>query len=352
MSTTPVLTITYWGVTGSTSVPLTPAAVTEKIVAALTRLLDHPNLATLQTAADRGTALRAWVEAELPFALRSTHGGNSTCVEVQTPDALLIFDCGTGFRELGRDLLRRWNAPDYQGSRSAHIFLSHPHLDHTCGIPFFDPWFDPRYHFTLYGSVEVHKGIDAVLAPTADLRNLYFPITADRFRSLRERHLLTAGTTVILGGTRISTLALRHPGGCLGFRVDCGGRAFVFATDHEPAETSDQALADFARNADLLYLDGQYLDAEYRGEQGIGGETPQSHKGWGHGTIQTCVATAVAAGVRRLHAGHREPKRDDAELGRVQEYLRGLLAQELRQAGRAATDCTADLAYEGLRIWV
>ena len=38
---------------------------------------------------------------QLPIYLRSTYGGNTTCVEVQTPDELLILDCGSG---IGSDL--------------------------------------------------------------------------------------------------------------------------------------------------------------------------------------------------------------------------------------------------------
>jgi phosphoribosyl 1,2-cyclic phosphodiesterase len=350
MSVTPALTVTYWGVTGSTPAPLRPAAVTDKIVAALGRLLDHPELPALRHAADRDAALRAWVAAQLPFALRSTYGGNTTCVEVRTPDALLIFDCGTGLHELGRDLLRRWRAADHRGPYAGHVFLSHAHLDHTCAFPFFDPWFDERAHFTFYGSAEVHRSFDGILAPTAALRKLFFPITTDWFRGLRERRTLAAGDTVTLGGTRVSTLALRHPGGCLGYRVDCGGRGFVFATDHEPAVTPDLGLAHFAHRADLLYLDGQFRAAEYQGALGVDGEEPQSRQGWGHGTVETCAALAVAAEVRRLHLGHREPKRDDADLARMEGELRAQLAQALRQAGRPEDDCAAAVAYEGLSV--
>jgi len=56
------------------------------------------------------TQLEAFVQRHLPMHLRSTYGGNTTCVEVQTPDSLIIIDCGSGFRELGIDLERRWKA--------------------------------------------------------------------------------------------------------------------------------------------------------------------------------------------------------------------------------------------------
>src|SRR5436305_576852 len=64
--------------------------------------------------------VQLFLDQHLPFHLRSTYGGNSTCLEIQTPDALLILDCGTGFRVLGMELERRWNAPGFRGSREAH----------------------------------------------------------------------------------------------------------------------------------------------------------------------------------------------------------------------------------------
>jgi hypothetical protein len=63
-----------------------------------------------------------------------------------------------------------------------------------------------------------------------------------------------------------------------------------------------------------------------------------------------CVATAVAAGVRELHVGHREPKRADDELARVEEYLQQLVASALRDAGRPADSLRARLPYEGLTV--
>ncbi len=66
------------------------------------------------------------------------YGGNTSCVEVRMNGQLYIFDCGTGFRILGKSLLEEFaNAPLY-----AHIFLSHFHWDHIQGIPFFAPLYE------------------------------------------------------------------------------------------------------------------------------------------------------------------------------------------------------------------
>src|SRR5262249_34911924 len=94
----PVFTITYWGVTGGMTAPLTPAQVTDRIVHAVASLAADERLRHLKPSMDLLDAVRREVE-RLPFALRSSYGGNTTCVEIQTADALLILDCGSGMRQ-------------------------------------------------------------------------------------------------------------------------------------------------------------------------------------------------------------------------------------------------------------
>ena len=53
---------------------------------------------------------RAKFIAALPDWLFTTVGGNTSCVEVETSEgARLIFDAGSGLRELGNDLVKREN---------------------------------------------------------------------------------------------------------------------------------------------------------------------------------------------------------------------------------------------------
>src|SRR5262249_21767176 len=135
MPTEPVLKITYWGVTGTLSAPLRPSQVTDKVVLAIEQLINQGRLAHLRPGPDLHQAIRHEVVKALPFHLHSTYGGNTTCVEVQTPDGVIVLDCGSGFRELGLDLQRRWRAPDFKGPRTAHVLVTHPHMDHTYATP-------------------------------------------------------------------------------------------------------------------------------------------------------------------------------------------------------------------------
>ncbi|CAN0585047.1 unnamed protein product, partial [Laminaria digitata] len=58
------------------------------------------------------------------------YGGNTACLEVMCADRRLIFDGGTGLRKLGREIAQ-------QGPTEIDLFLTHTHLDHIIGLPFF-----------------------------------------------------------------------------------------------------------------------------------------------------------------------------------------------------------------------
>jgi phosphoribosyl 1,2-cyclic phosphodiesterase len=350
MSPESVFTITYWGVTGTLSAPLRPDEVTAKLVAAVSRLIEQGRLTGLHPGPNLQAEVRRVVAEALPFHLRSSYGGNTTCVEVRTPDALIVLDCGSGARELGVALAARWQAEGDKASRRAHILITHAHMDHNFATPYFVPYYDPRNHFTLWGTQRVVASLTAVLDPTSELSQIYFPPTFAELKAIREFRPLEAGAEFRIGSTRVTTFALRHPGGCLAYRLENAGKVFVFATDHEQPEVPDRKLADFARDADLLYADGQYTQDEYEGKSGPASDPPLLRRGWGHSAVEACVRTAVAAGVRELHVGHREPRRGDDELARVDATIRNLVAEELRRTGKPADACRALIAYEGLTV--
>ena len=53
-------------------------------------------------------------------------GGGTSCVLVESGDQAVFLDAGTGIL----------NAPDI-GDKAITILLTHPHLDHIIGLPFF-----------------------------------------------------------------------------------------------------------------------------------------------------------------------------------------------------------------------
>lgn len=345
-----MLKITYWGVTGTLSAPLRPDEVTGKLTDALEALLDRDLLRALTPGPGARAAIQALIAKELPFHLRSTYGGNTTCVEVETPDAHIAIDCGSGFREFGVALDARWRAEGASARRVCDILVSHSHMDHTFATPFFIPYYDPRNSFTITGAQVAIDSLTAVLSKDSALAKIYFPPTFEEMGGTQKFRSLRPGETLELGATRVLTYPLNHPGGSMAFRIESGGRSFVFASDHEHQESPDPRLAEFSRGADLLYTEGQYTQAEYDGEVGLTGDPAVKRHGWGHSSIESCVRTAVAAGVHALHIGHRDPRRTDRDLARLETLLQTLLQEELKESAAPAQSCTVRIPYEGLVV--
>src|SRR6266508_4542517 len=80
-----------------------------------------------------------------PGAGTIEYGGNTSCVEVCLDDGtVLVFDAGTGIRDLGFELMSR-------SARRVHLFLTHLHLDHLEGLRFFAPLWDERVTLDIWG---------------------------------------------------------------------------------------------------------------------------------------------------------------------------------------------------------
>ena len=74
-------------------------------------------------------------------------GGDTSCVEVRTKNnELIIFDMGTGIRNLGKEIVKDKDSP-----KIINIFLSHFHFDHVMGFLVFPPLFDSSYTINIYG---------------------------------------------------------------------------------------------------------------------------------------------------------------------------------------------------------
>ena len=89
-----------------------------------------------------------------PASWTRVYGGNTPCVEIRVGDTLLIFDAGSGIRELGKDLLTRPNPP-----RELHLFLTHTHWDHIQGFPLFAPAFTKAARIIVYEHVPGDKSL-------------------------------------------------------------------------------------------------------------------------------------------------------------------------------------------------
>lgn len=227
------------------------------------------------------------------------YGGDTMCIGIEAGGANVMLDAGSGLRACGAALAAR---PD---AISAHIILSHLHLDHVLGLNQFAPLFrsDARIH--LYAPEEsLRVGQDALLSL---FRPPLFPIddcgmpASIALRSYGSKQLLTLPDVVI------DTVPVNHPGGCSALIVRAEGRKLAYVTDHEHGEAAiDDGLAAAIAGADLLIYDATFSEAEFA-----------AHRAWGHSSWDAGVRLKRQSGVKLLVLAHHHPDRTDADLDRM-----------------------------------
>ena len=219
-------------------------------------------------------------------------------------------------RALG-EALRRGGEPV-----DATLLVSHFHWDHIQGLPFFAPAYVPGNRLSIFGASPDGSDDGVREAFANQMRPPHFPVGLDAMRAALSFHAVAAGTSFTLGAhdvITVRTAPAHHPGGCLAFRLEYGGRSLVYATDteHHQDGSLDENLRAIADGADLLVYDAQYTPAEYRGET-----SGPARRGWGHSTAEEGIRLARAAGVGRLLLYHHDPSHDDVEVARIEAEAR------------------------------
>lgn len=281
--------IRFWGARGSLPTPLTPARLRSKISSVVQRITP----ADLESQEARELFL-----AKLPDYLFSTVGGNTACVEVVTAErARIVFDAGTGIRNLGQEILAEKRPADI------HLFFSHFHWDHIQGFPFFGPAFDPRNSLTMYSP---NPDLEAILA--GQMRAPYFPIGLEAMNA-RKRFVALGEPGVRLGGVSIRYRGMSHPGGCYSYAIEEAGRKTIYSTDTElDPKDFDRTPENEAyfKGADALIIDAQYTLGEAIEKQY-----------WGHSSFSLAADFAASWHIKRLVLFHHEPSYGDQKIGSI-----------------------------------
>ncbi|MCP4923986.1 MAG: MBL fold metallo-hydrolase [bacterium] len=236
-------------------------------------------------------------------------GGHTSCVSVsaETPEGkvpFVIFDAGSGLIELGNELISLQKRDDI------HIFLSHVHMDHVMGLPFFKPLWTSgtRVHFwadPLSGHCDLKSYFRQVFSPP------FFPVTIEDMPADIIFHDIPAGELVELDkGITLNTRALNHPDGALGYRLQWGKRVISYVTDteHTPGQ-DDQNVVDLMTESDLVVYDATYTEPELL----------EKYTGWGHSTWQEGVRLGKKYGAKQVALFHHESLRSDSDLNALEK---------------------------------
>jgi len=258
------------------------------------------------------------------------YGGQTSCVEVRAADGTgLILDAGTGMRALGQKLAREsGGAPHVH-----HVLLSHVHWDHIQGLPFFEPAYIPGTKIAVYAlltaSDELHQVIGGIT------RHEFFPVPLEAAPAQIEYHEVDPGVRMQLDGFDVLPIALNHPYGAVGYRVDADGTSVAYIADTAPFDevlhkqhflrgletltdedrsSLDQIRADLVAalvGVDTVVYDTHFLPDEYK-------RFPH----YGHSTPEHALEICGEAKVRRLVLYHHAPSHDDDLMDEVAKSYR------------------------------
>jgi ribonuclease BN (tRNA processing enzyme) len=263
-------------------------------------------------------------------------GGATSCLTVRAGEREIILDAGSGLVAHSDELIGRYISD--QRPLQTHLFLSHVHLDHIIGLPYFAPLYMPDASVSLWGPHNMRfssfeETIDAFMSPPyfpvpryemqADIRFgeigeadvVYFVEGRDDPIRCRPRHPRQRDQIPPAADVELTIDCMRgynHPkSGVNIYRVTAGDKVLVYATDTEGFVNGDRRLIEFARDADVLIHDAMYTEERYV-------SMPVPTQGYGHSTVEIATSLARAANVGQLVLFHHDPGNDDDALDEVE----------------------------------
>jgi phosphoribosyl 1,2-cyclic phosphodiesterase len=239
-----------------------------------------------------------------PGADTVRYGGNTSCVSIEgTKGTWLVLDAGTGIRSLGRSLPSDLKRVD--------ILLTHLHMDHLQGLPFFAPLRNPNVETHVWGPASTMLSLKARLQRYVSPP--LFPVSVRDLSPMLQFHELSFDMFEVGEFCIVSQLVI-HPNPTVGYRILHQGKVVTYLPDHEPmlgARTFPRSPEwtsgyTLAKDANLLIHDTQYTPEEY-----------QSRVGFGHSNMVQAFEFAALADVKGFVPFHHDPAHSDDQLDQM-----------------------------------
>lgn len=282
------------------------------------------------------------------------YGGNTSCVELRVGGHLIMLDAGTGLISLGNELMQQYiesgtTITDREPVKCS-ILLSHIHLDHIQGFPFFRPSHLASTKINLLGGVGYNETLEDELSKLLFRKS--FPldlgdVAADlRIMDLNEtNYIIFKKDEDVPKVIRVNDLkdddyndedvvvtcykSYAHPqNGVFIYKISYKGKSLVYATDKESYTGGDKKLVKFAKGCDIIIHDAQYSTEDY-----LSIYVPK--QGFGHSTFEMALDCKNQIEAKKIIYFHYDPGYNDEKLD--------MLAEEY-------ADENAIMSKEGLEI--
>ncbi|AWL12591.1 hypothetical protein HMF8227_02133 [Saliniradius amylolyticus] len=257
------------------------------------------------------------------------YGGNTACVHIELNDGTdIVLDAGTGIKRLGTHLVSK--------DSDIHLLLSHNHWDHIQGFPFFAPIFQSdRKIFITPGCTAFQQQDDAVLR---QMNGSTFPVDHHSLPSVIQiLPRINRGENRQIGSATVSTQAMNHPGSGSSYLIEADGKRLAYITDNElypphNKHTDFLQWVEFAKDADIIIHDAQYLQTDM-----------PTKSGWGHSVAEETVKLAMACNAKRLALYSHDHDRTDQDIRAIEQHCHDVV-----KLGGA--ELTVFAAAEGMTI--
>ncbi len=267
------------------------------------------------------------------------YGGNTSCIYVAVNNHRIILDAGSGIINAGKQILEERISSQDKTPLTVNILLSHLHLDHIQGLPFFSLLHFQNTTVNLFGEAKSNEELKTYLSEI--LFNKSFPLSTDEIKSNFSINAISKKNNefaIILKNnnpnpiiTKLSEMkeedissddvvittmfSKTHPkDGVTIYKISYNGKSMVYATDKESYSGGDKALSLFARNTDLLIHDSQYTQCDYVSVSNI-------KQGFGHSGFEMAISEKQNSHAKNLAFFHYDPNYDDNKLDDIKNDI-------------------------------
>jgi phosphoribosyl 1,2-cyclic phosphodiesterase len=234
------------------------------------------------------------------------YGCNTPCVSIECDGSVFVFDTGSGIVPFSG----YYN--EYLKNMDINIFISHYHIDHISGLPFFAPFYDKEVNILMHGRTIEEKSCKQIL--NTIFSPPYFPINliSENMKDrIKFNELIGGNKYTFNSAVTVETLNVNHPGISTAFKLNYKGKSICYLSDYEYDGDENNKVSQFIKGTDIVIIDSNYTQEDYK-------------TGWGHSSWQNAVEFCEKQNIKQVVLFHHNYLKNDEELDKLQQQVEAI----------------------------